>query len=65
MQDFTDPVGNSKNYKWGFFYCNRADSRTIVPKRFGFGYTLNFSKSYVTIGFCLIILIIFYQVFFH
>ena len=65
MQEFNDPTGDSGNYKWGIFYCNRADSRIFVPKRFGFGYTLNFCKPYVTIGFILILLIILFRVFFH
>ena len=31
-------------YRWGVFYVNAADRRLFVPKRFGFGYTLNFGR---------------------
>lgn len=65
MDQIDDPSGNYNNYKWGVFYVNRSDSRIFVPKRFGFGYTLNFGKPYVTIGFILILAIIFFQVLFH
>ncbi len=65
MQDFDDPTSNSKYYKWGLFYCNAQDTRIFVPKRFGFGYTLNFAKPYVSLGLFLVLLLIFYQVFFH
>jgi len=65
MREFDDPTGNSKYYKWGFFYCNKADPRVFVPKRYGLGYTLNFGKPYVTAGFILILLIILFQAFFH
>jgi uncharacterized membrane protein len=38
-------VDNENNYKWGIFYFNRLDSRTIVPKRNKyFGWTLNFAR---------------------
>ena len=60
MADFNDPTSDFKNYKWGFFYCNKADPRIFVPKRSGLGYTLNFCKPYVTIGFILVVLIILY-----
>ncbi len=65
MEQIDDPSGNFKNYKWGIFYVNKADTRIFVPKRFGFGYTLNFGIPYVTIGFIIILLIIFAQVGFH
>jgi uncharacterized membrane protein len=65
MNELDDPVSNSKNYKWGFFYCNPSDSRVFVPKRYGFGYGLNFSKPYVAIGLILILLIILYQAVTH
>ncbi|HWS00816.1 MAG TPA: DUF5808 domain-containing protein [Prolixibacteraceae bacterium] len=65
MNVFDDPTSNSKNYKWGFFYFNKADPRIFVPKRYGFGYSLNFGKPYVTVGFILILLIILYQAFFN
>ena len=65
MNELNDPASNSANYKWGVFYYNKNDSRIFVPKRYGFGYTLNFGKPYVIIGFILILLILFSQVFFH
>ena len=60
MNQFDDPRNNPENYKWGYFYCNKADPRIFVPKRFGIGFTLNFGKPYVTIGFILFILAILY-----
>jgi len=65
MEDFNDPTKDSNNYKWGFVYFNQSDPRVFVPKRFGIGYTLNFSKRYVLIGFLLILLVIFYMAFVH
>ncbi len=40
---------NPKHWKLKVFYFNRDDSRVFVPKRFGYGWTLNFAKpaSYV------------------
>ena len=36
---------NPDNYKWGIFYYNPMDSRTILPKRNKwFGWTLNFAR---------------------
>ena len=32
------------NYKAGFIYFNRQDSRVFVPKRFGIGYSFNFAN---------------------
>ncbi len=60
MEELNDPKSNLHNYKWGIFYCNKSDPRIFVPKRIGFGYTLNFCKPYVTMGFILIILLIIY-----
>ena len=65
MKELNDPTSDSRNYKWGFFYCNRQDPRIFVPKRFGFGYSLNFCKPFVTLGFILILLIIIFATFFH
>jgi len=40
-----DPVDNIENFKWGIFYFNKNDSRTIVPKHTrSFGWTLNFAR---------------------
>jgi len=63
MDQFDDPTSNSKFYKWGFFYVNRSDPRIFVPKRYGFGYSLNFGKPFVTAGFVLILLLIILQAF--
>lgn len=56
MSEFYDPIRDPKNYVWGLFYRNSDDDRFLVPKRFGFGYTLNFGKPYVLAGFLLLIL---------
>ena len=38
---------NPNNYKWGIFYFNSQDPRTIVSKRNpGMGFTLNFASPY-------------------
>jgi len=60
MNEFDDPTNSSKNYIWGFFYFNKADPRIFVPKRYGIGYSLNFGKPYVAVGFILILILIFY-----
>ncbi|GGI25734.1 DUF5808 domain-containing protein [Pedobacter mendelii] len=44
---------NPENWKWGIFYCNRKDSRFIVPKQIeALGWTLNFAHpiSYILIS---------------
>jgi uncharacterized membrane protein len=45
------PEINNPNdyYKLGIFYYKPDDHRVLVPKRFGFGWTLNFANvwSYV------------------
>jgi uncharacterized membrane protein len=51
-----DPVDNIANYKWGIFYYNRSDIRTVVPKRVrAFGWSLNFAR-WGSYAFLLIIL---------
>jgi uncharacterized membrane protein len=35
---------NPQNWHWAFFYFSRKDSRTFVPKRLGFYYTMNFAR---------------------
>ena len=65
MEDFNDPTQDPKNYKLGILYVNKADSRVFVPKRYGVGFTLNFGKRYVTIGFLLILAIILYTAIFR
>ncbi|XES00987.1 DUF5808 domain-containing protein [Streptomyces sp. S1D4-11] len=32
---------------FGLFYCNRDDPRLAVPKRYGWGWTLNFGRPMV------------------
>ncbi|HET7570313.1 MAG TPA: DUF5808 domain-containing protein [Gammaproteobacteria bacterium] len=41
--DFSDQTPDDC-WKWMIFYVNRDDPRVVVPKRFGFGYTLNFAR---------------------
>jgi uncharacterized membrane protein len=35
---------DSKNWSCGLFYRSRTDTRMMVPKRRGFGWTINFGK---------------------
>ncbi len=65
MEDFNDPIRDPLNYKLGFLYVNKADSRVFVPKRYGIGYTLNFGKPYVVVGFLLILAAILYTAIFR
>lgn len=51
MNSFDDPYRDPSNYKWGYFYSNPNDPRIFVPKRIGIGWTVNFGKPYVVIGF--------------
>lgn len=46
QQQFEKMRNNPENYKWGFFYFNSTDTRFIVPKRIGIGWTLNFANPY-------------------
>ncbi|WP_426671388.1 DUF5808 domain-containing protein [Mucilaginibacter sp. McL0603] len=40
-----DPIDDPLNYKWGVFYFNRNDIRTVVPKRSRvLGWTFNFAQ---------------------
>ena len=40
-----DPIDDLTNYKFGVFYFNKQDERTIVPKRARYmGWTFNFAK---------------------
>ena len=40
-----NPVDDISNYKYGIFYYNAQDPRTILPKRLkAMGYQLNFAK---------------------
>jgi uncharacterized membrane protein len=53
-----DPIDDPLNYKWGVFYFNKYDVRTIVPKRSRvMGWTFNFARwpVYVFISLAIII----------
>lgn len=51
---------NPNNYKWGIFYFNPQDPRTIVSKRNpGMGFTLNFASTY---SYLLILGILFFAI---
>ncbi|WP_353062672.1 DUF5808 domain-containing protein [Tunturibacter psychrotolerans] len=52
-QDSTDP----RFWKAGIVYYNREDSALWVPKRFGFGYSLNFGRpvSWMLLGLILLV----------
>ncbi|WP_442588822.1 hypothetical protein ACSBL2_22565 [Pedobacter sp. AW31-3R] len=40
-----DPIEDIQNYKFGIFYCNTQDVRTIITKRTRLGWTINFGSS--------------------
>jgi uncharacterized membrane protein len=47
-----DPIDDINNYKWGVFYYNPSDPRTLVPKRIRLmGWQLNYAHrgSYIAI----------------
>ncbi|MEQ6049196.1 DUF1648 domain-containing protein [Lysinibacillus capsici] len=50
-------------WKWGIFYCNKNDPSLLVPKKFGIGWTVNFTNKwcYILIAITLlpILLVIF------
>ncbi|MXV53024.1 hypothetical protein GS399_18800 [Pedobacter sp. HMF7647] len=57
-----DPVDNLFNYKYGIFYFNKNDYRTVVPKQSrAMGWTLNFAswKTYIFLLFMLVIVVAF------
>lgn len=37
---------NPENWYWAVFYYNPADPTIWVPKRYGFGWTLNFANKW-------------------
>jgi uncharacterized membrane protein len=51
-------LNDPDNYKWGIFYFNPDDGRTIVPKRNRWmGFTLNFANPFsyfIILGFILL-----------
>jgi len=54
-----DPIDDPMNYKWGIFYYNKSDIRTVVSKRSRLtGWTFNFARWPVYV-FILIAILIF------
>jgi uncharacterized membrane protein len=53
-----------KNWKWGIFYFNPDDPRSMVPKSVGIGWTFNFAHPISKIVFggllCLVIICVIY-----
>lgn len=39
-----DPIEDIQNYKFGIFYCNVQDARTLITKRTRLGWTVNFGS---------------------
>jgi len=48
----------SSYWKFGLFYYNKEDKRIFPPKRFGFGWTVNFANPLSVSAFLLILIII-------
>ena len=45
LKQTMDPIDDINNYKWGIFYYNPSDPRTLVPKRVRMmGWQLNFAR---------------------
>lgn len=53
------PNNNPNHWRLGIFYFNRRDRRLLVPKRDGFGRTLNFGHlaAWVIIGVIIALLV--------
>jgi uncharacterized membrane protein len=53
------PDDNRNHWRLGIFYFNRDDRRLLVPKRRGFGWTLNFAHvgAWVIIGVFIVLLV--------
>ena len=50
MEDLNEPSSNPSNYKFGIFYYNPKDSRSVVPKLHPMmGWTLNFARPWAYI----------------
>ncbi len=57
---------NPSNWKWGIFYYNKQDNRLFPPKRYGFGWTINFANPNSVFFFVAILILIFaYNFFYH
>jgi uncharacterized membrane protein len=57
-----DPIDDPLNYKYGIFYFNRSDIRTVVPKRSRvLGFSLNFAswKSYIFLLMLVVVVVYF------
>ncbi|WP_304064370.1 hypothetical protein [Pedobacter glucosidilyticus] len=55
-----NPTDDNKNYRFGLFYYNQDDPRTIVPRKLRtLGYTMNFARpiSYVALILLIIMLV--------
>ncbi|WP_294223811.1 DUF5808 domain-containing protein [uncultured Chryseobacterium sp.] len=50
---------NPPQWKFGLFYYNKQDKRLFPPKRYGFGWTVNFANPRSVIVFLIILLLIF------
>ncbi|MCA6067302.1 DUF5808 domain-containing protein [Chryseobacterium sp. RG1] len=48
----------SSHWKFGLFYYNKEDKRIFPPKRFEFGWTVNFANPLSVSVFLLILIII-------
>ncbi len=53
------PDANPNHWRLGIFYFNRQDRRLFVPKRRGFGWTLNFANiwAWLLVGLIIFVLI--------
>ena len=54
------PNDNPNHWRLGIFYFNRQDPRLLVPKRRGFGWTLNFAHvtAWAIIGIIVLLLVV-------
>ncbi|WP_367118586.1 DUF5808 domain-containing protein [uncultured Chryseobacterium sp.] len=50
---------NSSCWKFGLFYFNKEDKRLFPPKRYGFGWTVNFANPFSVITFSVIVMLMF------
>lgn len=51
-----NPDNDSQHWKFGLFYYNKEDKRLFPPKRYGWGWTVNFANP-LSISALLLILI--------
>lgn len=50
---------DDSSWKFGLFYYNKKDKRLFPPKRFGFGWTVNFANPLSVIALIVIIILLF------